>query len=82
MSRVACQITKHGVDAPQVEEKADIKKSTLHFVGNFWQTRVWHRLGPAGMDNALTLDQVMLWPSIIVGYDINFARYIRDAIHE
>lgn len=34
-SWVACYIAEHGVDAPWVEMKANIKKSTLHITRKF-----------------------------------------------
>lgn len=37
---------------------------------------------PKGVNNVLTLDRVKLMASLIVGYDIDFAQYIQDEIHE
>ncbi|KAF3653244.1 hypothetical protein FXO37_17083 [Capsicum annuum] len=79
---MAQKITKLRSDAPWVEGKVDIKKSTLHFALKFWWSIVRPNLCSTTMDNALSLDLAVLVAKIIVGYDIDFAWRIHDEIHE
>lgn len=41
-----------------------------------------HRLSHISVDNVLTWDQAVLISSLTNGYDIIFARWIQDDIHE
>ena len=79
---IAGYIAEEGVEASWVTGKLDIKKSTLHFAGHFWWSVVHHRLGPTNTDNSLTLDRAVVVANILAGYEIHFARYIVQEIHE
>lgn len=51
-------------------------EASLSFTSKFWWVMVRSRIQPMHADNTLTLDCMILVASILVGYNINWARLI------
>lgn len=65
LSWVDPQNVKHVINAPWVQWKADIKKSTIHFTGKFLYPIVLNSFSLFVAYNSLTLDWVILVDIII-----------------